>query len=294
MLHLYIGMSISLLPPAEYKKQGLGLLKEIPEPPKNLWYEGKLPAEQIHLLAVVGSRDCTSYGAAVVEHLISGLRGYPIGIVSGLAIGIDTLAHEAALRHGLYTLAVPGSGLDRGVLYPARNRALADRIIESGGGLLSELPPETPAATWTFPQRNRIMAGLTTATLLIEAGEKSGTLITARLAVDYNRELLVIPGDIFKQNSQGVHQFLKLGATPVTTAADILEVFHLKEDTPTKTLPLLNENERLVINFLSEPKDRDTLLRELPLSISESNILLMNMEMQGYITYQAPHYRSLL
>jgi DNA processing protein len=143
------------------------------------------------------------------------LAGYPIGIVSGLALGIDAFAHEAALRAGLYTLAVPGSGLGDQVLYPASNRRLADRIVDGGGGLLSELSPDTRAALWTFPQRNRLMAGMCAATLLIEAGEKSGTLITARMAVDYNRELLVVPGSIFSPTSRGCHQFLKLGATPV-------------------------------------------------------------------------------
>lgn len=287
-------MSILRLEPDQFSENGLSLLHEIPEPPKELWFEGNLPPKNLHLLAVVGSRSYSNYGASVVEHLISGLKGFPIGIVSGLAIGIDTLAHEAALKHGLYTLAVPGSGLDKSVLYPARNRNLSEKILKSGGGLLSELSPQTPAATWTFPRRNRIMAGLTQATLLIEASAKSGTLITARLAVDYNRELLAVPGNIFEKNREGTHQFLKLGATLVTEAKDILEVFHLEENTPTTTLPLLNQEEQMVISLLKEELERDTLIRQLDLPVSEANILLMNMEMEGYISYQAPFYRSLL
>lgn len=294
MLHLYIGMSITRLEPSQFSENGLGLLLEIPEPPKELWHEGNLPPANLHLLAVVGSRSCSSYGASVVEHLISGLKGFPIGIISGLAIGTDTLAHEAALKHGLYTLAVPGSGLNPSVLYPARNRGLRDRILMSGGGLLSELPPEARAALWTFPRRNRIMAGLTSATLLIEAGAKSGTLITARLAVDYNRELLAVPGSIFDKNRFGTHQFLKLGATMVTEAKDILDVFNLEENTPTTTLPILNPREQLVISLLNIELDKDSLIRQLGLPVSEANILLMNMEMEGYISYQAPFYRSLL
>lgn len=294
MLHLYIGMSIKRLEPSQFSENGLGLLLEIPEPPKELWYEGNLPPANLHLLAVVGSRSCSSYGASVVEHLISGLKGFPIGIISGLAIGTDTLAHEAALKYGLYTLAVPGSGLDPSVLYPARNRGLKDRILMSDGGLLSELPPEARAALWTFPRRNRIMAGLTSATLLIEAGAKSGTLITARLAVDYNRELLAVPGSIFDKNRFGTHQFLKLGATMVTEAKDILDVFKLEENTPTTTLPILNPREQLVISLLDIELDKDSLIRQLGLPVSEANILLMNMEMEGYISYQAPFYRSLL
>ena len=184
----------------------------------------------------MGSREHTEYGKEVVEHLISGLKGYPVGIVSGLALGIDGLAHEAAMRHGLYTLAVPGSGLAESVLYPASHKQLAAEILKHGGGLLSEYPPETSAAKWTFPQRNRIMAGLCKATLLIEATEKSGTLITARLAVDYNRELLAVPGHIFSKNSYGTHQFLKLGATMVTEARDILLALGIDPDETTKPL----------------------------------------------------------
>jgi len=280
----------------EYAKHGLGLLLEIPEPPKQLWYNGVLPGNDLTLLAVVGSRKYTSYGKQAVDYLIKGLAGYPIGIVSGLALGIDALAHESALTHGLYTLAVPGSGLDDSVLYPASHKNLADKIIKAGGGFVSELSPTTPAAPWTFPRRNRIIAGLCRATLLIEAGEKSGTLITARLTVDYNRELLAVPGSIFSSNCAGTHQFIKLGATLVTSGADILDALNIKNEIKTKTLPLLNltTEENKVINLLSEPLDRDTLLRALTLPVSEANILLMQMEMTNLITYESPHYRKLI
>lgn len=272
------------------------LLHEIPQPPKELWYEGKLPDPGLALIAVVGSRKYTSYGQQVIEHLLSGLQGYPVGIVSGLALGVDGLAHEAAMRNNLYTLAVPGSGLDRSVLYPASHKKLADKILEGGGGLLSELPPKTPAAKWTFPQRNRIMAGLCKATLLIEAGEKSGTLITARMAVDYNRELLAVPGSIFSKNSHGTHQFLKLGATMVTEASDILTALNMDvaKDSASTQLLTLTETENKVIKILLEPRDRDTLIRLLNTPASEAGQLLMSMEIKGYISYQAPHYRSLI
>lgn len=289
-------MEINYLKASEFEARGLGILKEIPQPPKEFWYQGNLPPSHLTLLAVVGSRKYTTYAAQVTEHLIGGLANYPVGIISGLALGVDSLAHEAALKNNLYTLAVPGSGLDRSVLYPASHKKLADRILESGGGLLSELSPESPAATWTFPQRNRIMAGLCKATLLIEAGEKSGTLITARMAVDYNRELLAVPGSIFSSNSHGTHQFLKLGATLVTDASDILEALQIEpeENDSTERQLTLSPAEKTIIEILHEPKDKDTLLRQIKLPTSEANILLMNMEMQGYITYQSPHYRSLL
>ena len=131
------------------------------------------------------------------KHLIEGLRGYPIVIVSGLAYGADAAAHRAALEVGLPTVAVPGSGLDWDILYPRANVGLAREILKAGGALLSEEEPETKAADWTFPKRNRVMAGLSRATLIIEAKELSGSLITARLTVEYNRELLVVPGSIF-------------------------------------------------------------------------------------------------
>lgn len=282
--------------PTEFKTHGLGLLQEIPDPPKRLWYEGKLPPADLKLLAVVGSRKYTTYGKQVIEHLLESLAGYPVGIVSGLALGVDGLAHENALKNKLYTLAVPGSGLDEKVLYPASHRKLARRIVESDGGLLSELSPTTAAAPWTFPQRNRIMAGLAHATILIEAGEKSGTLITARLAVDYNRELLAVPGSIFSKNSHGTHQFLKLGATLVTDASDILAVLNI-EQKATKAIaipPNLTDQEKKVLELLHEPLDRDTLIRQLALPTAEAGILLMNMEMQGYIKYEASFYQSII
>jgi DNA processing protein len=285
---------IHLLNPTDFTPYNLALLHEIPQPPKQLWYQGVLPPKDLELIAVVGSRKYTTYGKQIIEHLISGLAGYPVGIVSGLALGVDALAHEAALANKLYTLAVPGSGLDESVLYPASHKKLARNILESGGGLLSELSPKTTAAPWTFPQRNRIMAGLCKATLLIEAGEKSGTLITARMAVDYNRELLAVPGSIFSKNSVGTHQFLKLGATMVTEASDILAVLNIDTMTETKkSLPTnLSDLEKKVIDLLHEPTDKDTLIRQLDLPTSEAGILLMNMEMLGYIKYDSPHYRA--
>jgi DNA processing protein len=268
------------------------LLNELPDPPKQLYAVGTLPPPSLRLVAVVGSRQYTSYGKQVVEHLIAGLAGYPVGIISGLALGIDALAHEAALKHHLYTMAVPGSGLSENSLYPVRHRALAKRIVTAGGGLLSEFSPETQAATWTFPQRNRIMAGLTHATLLIEAAPRSGTLITARLAADYNRDLLVVPGSIFSETSKGTHQFLKLGATPVTEASDILAALGIEpnEETIQSSRPTLTALEEKVITLLREPLSRDTLIRELNLPVTETSALLMQMELAGYITYEAPHY----
>ena len=273
------------------------LLREIPQPPKSLNYRGTLPPSGITLLSVVGSRKYTTYGKQVVQELIGGLKGYPVGIVSGLALGIDSLAHEAALQNNLYTLAVPGGGLSDECIYPATHKPLAHRILGSGGGLLSEYAPDFRAATWSFTQRNRIVAGISTATLLIEGAEKSGTLITARMAVDYNRELLVVPGSIFSPTSAGVHQFLKLGATPVTCAEDILSALQIPMVNAlpeTKQRPHLTPEQTRVITLLHEPQHRDVLIRALSMSTSEAAQLLMLMELQNMISGQDNIYRSLI
>ena len=168
---------IRSLLPEEYPE----LLKEITDPPKQLRYEGELPRAGNKLLAVVGSRKYSTYGREVCESLISGLSDLPITIVSGLALGIDSIAHRAALRVGLQTIAIPGSGLDRKVLHPHSHVGLAEEILENGGGLMSEYDDTMPAGVWAFPRRNRIMAGMCHATIIIEAEKRSGTPITSPL-----------------------------------------------------------------------------------------------------------------
>lgn len=261
-------------------------LREIPQVPEALNYRGILPPASMKLLCVVGSRNYSTYGKQVVEHLIGGLHGYNVGIVSGLALGIDSLAHEAALSNSLYTLAVPGSGIDDSVIYPASHKPLARKILEHSGGLLSEFQPTFRATKWSFTQRNRIMAGLAHATLVIEASEKSGTLITARMATDYNRELLVVPGNIFSKNSAGPHQFLKLGATPVTNAEDILYALQIEpaEKQSSLSLESLTQAEKHILSLLREPTDKDTLMRGCDMPAHEVNVLLMQMEFKGLIS----------
>ena len=266
------------------KKDFPPLLNEIPDPPKKLYVRGTLPSTDLAWLAVVGSRAMSHYGRQACEHLIKGLRGYPVVIVSGLAFGVDAAAHKAALDAGLFTVAVPGSGLDWDVLYPRANVGLAREILKAGGALLSEFEPRLKAADYTFPQRNRIMVGLSRATLVIEAKERSGSLITARLATDYNRELLVVPGSIFSTESRGTHQFLKLGATPVTEPEDILRALGIKAEKDAGAVPKdLSDAEIRVLQILETPVPRDVLVDELELPISEVNILLSTMEIKGLI-----------
>lgn len=263
------------------------LLRQIPGAPKKLHLRGKLPSADLQWLAVVGSRAITPYGRQAVKHLIEGLRGYPVVIVSGLAYGTDAEAHRAALDAGLPTVAVPGSGLDWDVLYPRANVGLAREILKADGALLSEEKPETRAADYTFPKRNRIMAGLCRAVLIIEAKEQSGSLITAKLTVEYNRDLLVVPGSIFSAESKGTHQFLRLGATAVTSPEDILVALGIAKRDDAETLASLradlSENELRVIEILSTPLSRDELIEALELPITDANVLLSTMEIKGLL-----------
>ena len=279
---------LKLLSPQDFPP----LLREIPGAPKKLHVRGQLPSFESPWLAVVGSRAITPYGRQVCKHLIEGLRGYPVVIVSGLAYGVDAEAHKAALEAGLPTVAVPGSGLDWNVLYPRANVGLAREILKAGltgqgGALVSEEEPETKAADYTFPKRNRIMAGMCRAVLIIEAKEKSGSLITAKLTVEYNRELLVVPGSIFSAESKGTHQFLRLGATAVTSPEDILVALGIAKRDDAETLASLradlSEDELRVIEVLSAPLSRDELIQALELPITDANVLLSTMEIKGLL-----------
>ncbi|NCS99466.1 DNA-protecting protein DprA [Candidatus Parcubacteria bacterium] len=261
-------------------------LSEIPKPPGNLYYRGELPSWDDYIfLAVVGSRNYTNYGKNVTEKLIGSLAGKSVVIVSGLALGTDALAHKAALQNNLKTIAVPGSGLDNSVIAPRTNYALAQDILKAGGALISEFDPKFKAAPWAFPQRNRIMAGLAHAVLVIEAGEKSGTLITAKIANDYGRDVLAVPGSIFSESSKGANKLLHQGATPITCVEDLHEALGLNVDSTQQELPLENftEKEIFVLRALREPKSRDDLISELSLPIYELNITLSMLEIKGVI-----------
>lgn len=270
------------------------LLEEINQLPAKLFYVGQTPDWSRKLLCVVGARKNTTYGKELVETLIAGLKNQPITIVSGLALGIDGLAHRAAIENNLPTIAVPGSGLSLEVLHPQSHARLAQEIVEKGGTLMNEFEPEFKATQWSFPQRNRIMAGMSHATLVIEAEKKSGTLITARLATEYNRDVLTIPGSVFNTTSEGPHLLIRLGATPVRNSDDILEALHL-ESTTTSNIDSedetkyfdCSEKEMLIIKILNEPLPRDQILREMrddhQIATSETQTLLSLLELKGLI-----------
>jgi len=258
-------------------------LLEIPDPPKKLWVAGSLPSAETKLLAVVGSRALTSYGREATAKLIHGLAGYPISIVSGLALGADAAAHRAALDAGLHTIAVPGSGLSERAISPRSNLGLAKEIYKSGGALLSEHEPEHLPYPHDFPSRNRIMVGLSQAVLMIEAGNASGTLITARLATEYNRELLCVPHRIGDAHGFGAHLFLRLGATLVTEPLHILEALRIPPrltGDPTTTIRLEGA-EGTLYDLLAEPRSRDDIVRLSKLSVGDALTGLVTLELKG-------------
>lgn len=261
-------------------------LREIPQPPKKLYISGRLPPKNTVYLAVVGSRKCTTYGRDVCKKLILGLKGYPIAIVSGLAVGIDALSHETALHAGLSVVGFPGSGISDSALSIHPNIKLIKNIIDSGGCLISEFEPDFKATYWSFPMRNRLVAGISKAALIIEAEEKSGTLITARMALDCNREVLAVPGNIISPNSKGTNRLIRSGATPITSSEDILEALGFKIDKSARQAELflnLLPEEKMVTTLLREPLARDVLIKKMALPIQEANALISLMEIKGLI-----------
>lgn len=263
------------------------LLPEIGDAPKELFIRGALPKDSPFYICVVGSRRYTSYGKEACEKIVSGLSGIQnIVIVSGLALGIDGIAHRAALAAGIRTIAVPGSGLSDEVLYPASHQNLAHEILKKNGALLSEFPPDFRATTWSFPRRNRIMAGLSHMIILIEAEERSGSLITARLGLDYNRTVAAVPGPITHPTSQGTNSLIKDGATPISSAADILESLGIAVE-PVSSIgdrvQSLSENERIIYEILREPMSRDEIIQKSNLPVRIANITLSLLENNGYI-----------
>lgn len=269
-------------------------LQNMKSPPKTLYMRGSWPKayyqdpEGYRFLCVIGSRVHSSYGAQAVKKLLLGLRGYPVSIVSGLAIGIDSLAHEAALEAGLHCIAFPGSGLDWSILYPHSRMSLAKRIVDTGGALLSQWPSMFPFTNWTFAARNRIMAGLSQAILIIEGKQGSGTLKTAEYAVSNDRDLLVVPGSIFSDLSYGPHTLYKSGAIPIFESNDILESLGFavapSGAVSRERYETLDDTQKQIISFLRRGETAyDLLLGELGLSAKELSVILSSLEMDGLI-----------
>lgn len=270
----------------------LSRLYELHDVPKQLYIEGELPRVSLdeygratpRILTIVGSRRHTAYAQDVIHHLVQALSGHPVVIVSGLALGIDGYAHKEALKHRISTLSIPGSGLDRSILYPRTHRALADEILTAGGCLLSELAGNMRAAKYTFPMRNRVMAALSDAVLIIEAEEKSGTLITARQALELGRDIGAVPGNIFSATSVGTNALIREGAYAITKPRDLFDLLHLSyTEEQTHHEEHFTENERTLLEALQEPQEKDTLMLACKLSPTDFLVTLSSLEMKGVV-----------
>ena len=261
------------------------LLKEIYNPPWLLYCKGNIEINDDFTLGVVGTRKHSAYGQQVTENMTRDLVNNNLTIVSGMALGIDSIAHETAIKNGGKTIAVLGTGLDRQSIYPSSNRYLFDQIILSGGGVVSEFPPGTQPLRYIFPLRNRIISGLSLGILVVEAGEKSGALITSNLALEHNREVFAVPGSIYSESSKGPNKIIKLGAQAVTSATDIVEALNLKQATSyiesKKIIPDSPEEEKILEYLSHEPLHVDDLIRLTKLDTSTINSTLTIMEMKG-------------
>ncbi len=230
------------------------LLKEIPSLPKEIFYLGNLLDESLarrSKIAIVGTRKATAYGRAIAKEMAQEFAKKEIVVVSGLAMGIDTAAHEGALLGGGKTIAVLACGLDS--IYPAQNENLAKRIIETGGAIISEYSAGTEAFKNQFLERNRIVSGLSAATVIIEAPEQSGALVTARLAAEQGREVFVVPGPMNHSNYLGSHKLIRDGATLISSIEDIFEDlgwdFKVEKQ---KRFEDLNEDEKKIFEIIRQ------------------------------------------
>jgi DNA processing protein len=270
-----------------YKKDYPLQLQQLTALPKTMDIVGTMPGPENKFLCVIGSRNHSSYGKEVCQKLISGLARRPIVIVSGLAIGIDSLAHESALKAGLKTIAFPGSGLLQDVLYPYSRRNLALKIVEAGGALVSPFEANQCGADWTFPRRNQLMAGISHATLIIEGGHGSGTLLTTQNALDYSRDVLAVPGQILDELAYGPNMLIRRGATPITCSNDILEAldFDIDANQPINfdDLSLTPEQKRIIAELQISPLSSTALTERTDLPIHQFNIIATELELLGVL-----------
>lgn len=262
------------------------ILREIPHPPKSLNICGIIPKTE-HYLSVVGARKNSAYGEEILRKIIAGLASYNFTIVSGLAVGIDSIAHKAALENKIPTIGVLGSGINKDVFFPQKNWALAQDIISFGGAVISEYENDMKAAFWSFPQRNRIISGVSQATLVVEAGEKSGSLITARFALDQNREVCAVPGTVFSANSKGTNRLIKQGAHLVESSKDILEIYGIETEKSAQSSDRardeLSPQEKIIFDSICEPSDIDMIIRTCKMPSHEAQAFVGLLELRGII-----------
>lgn len=259
-------------------------LKEIEQPPPVLYLRGELLEEDFWAVAVVGTRQITPYGRQITEDVASLLAANGITVVSGLARGVDAVAHTAALKAGGRTLAVLGSGVDQ--IYPSEHQALAEKAMQRGA-IISDYPPGTPPESANFPPRNRIISGLSVATIVIEAGVTSGALITAEFAAEQGREVFAVPGNILAPQSKGTNRLIANGAHPLLDARDVLDVLNLtrvhQQRAARKALPS-DDTEAQILNTLGEePLHVDEIRQRSSLPIEKVTAALVMMELKGMV-----------
>lgn len=266
------------------------LLKEIPDPPCLLYAKGRTYDHKVSAsVAVVGTRRPTHYGLSIAEVISRDLASMGVVVVSGMARGCDMAAHKGALTANGMTVAVLGTGID--IAYPRENKALYDEVSEKGL-LISEFPMSTPPVPFNFPKRNRIISGLSKGVLVIEAPLKSGALMTARLALEFNRDVLAVPGAATSAKSRGTNKLIKEGAALVESAQDVMDALSLKPRVPEKikeqgALPALGVDERLVLKvFGDEPLHIDTIAEKTGLTTARASALLLDMELSGIIGHK--------
>lgn len=264
------------------------VLLQISDPPPLLYLKGKVLSQDRLALAVVGSRKMTNYGREVVEALVPELATAGLTIVSGLALGIDAVAHQAALSVGGRTIAVLACGIDQ--IYPPSHTSLAEEMLQSGkGAILTEFPPGTPTYPANFPIRNRIISGLSLGVLVIEAAEGSGTFHTVEAALEQGREVFAVPGSIFSPYSAGTAKLIERGAKPVTRAADILEELQVAGETlkqkARETLPSSPEEEEILKLLGANELHVDELVRQSRFDTAKVSSLLTTMEMKGLVRH---------
>jgi DNA processing protein len=264
-------------------------LRHVPDPPPVLFTRGELTPADAQAVALVGTRRATPYGHAVAERLATALARRGVTVVSGLAKGIDTVAHQAAVRAGGRTIAVLGNGLDQ--VYPAQNASLARAIVAGAGALVSEFAPGIPPDALNFPRRNRIISGLARLTVIVEAGERSGALITADFALEQGRDVLAVPGAIFSPTSAGANRLIKQGAPPVTSVKDILDALVVPSaDEVARPLPSnLGENEAQVYGALDdEPRHVNDLSSRLAMPAGIVSATLTVLELRELARQAGP------
>lgn len=259
-------------------------LKEIDQPPPVLYVRGALKNEDSWAVAVVGTRRISAYGRQVAEELATFLANNGVTVVSGLARGVDAIAHQSALKAGGRTIAVLGCGVDR--IYPPEHKQLAEKII-ANGALLSDYAPGTPPDASNFPPRNRIISGLSMGTVVVEAGETSGALITAQFATDQGREVFAVPGNILAPQSKGTNRLISQGAHSLLSARDLLDILNLarvnEQREVRKVLPGDEFEAKLLSVLTHEPLHMDDIRDKAGLPIERVSATLVMMELKGLV-----------